>query len=107
MIWTAALYFTVSPKPASSEPACGSGAVAQAARAIMPAEAARSLKDMAILLFETDRLGRGAAARRWRRDNDRRGSRCGRNADRSGAGRDAGVGAAEQEQVGLVRRAGP
>src|SRR6266404_8164009 len=74
MVWMAALYLTASPIPGSSSPMCVF-VVLQAASPRTPRAASRrrGLKDMAVILFKTDRLLLGhAAGSRWRRRRHRR-----------------------------------
>src|SRR3954465_7709395 len=98
MIWIAALYFSASPKAGSSTP-IGLFIVLQAHSAVAAAAISKNLEDMSIILLEAARLlglrhsaGRRKHGRRRRLDEWR------------GPGRNAGIGAPVQEQVGLVRR---
>src|ERR1043166_8661497 len=70
------------------------------ASAMEPAAISRNLEDMAVILLETDGLllrhSAGRAGRRWGRCHRRR-------HERASSGRDTRVGAAVDQQVGLVR----
>src|SRR3954470_18846741 len=96
MIWTAALYFTASPNATSSVPMFLL-TVEHAPSAAQAAPASRMrLEDMAVILLKADRLFLAHPAGTGRRR--------GRHDERRGRGRNAGVGPAEQQQIGVVGR---
>src|SRR5437764_15230565 len=100
MVWTAALYLTASPKPGSSSPICVL-AVLHAARAAHPnASTSARLKDMAVILFKSDRLFLRHATDGRRRDGRRR-RQWWRTDERPRGGRHARVRPPVEQQVGF------
>src|SRR3954470_16893243 len=97
MIWTAALYLTASPNATSSWPMFLLTVLHAASAAPRMAPNRMRLKDMAVILLKADRLVLAHPAGTGRRH--------GRHDERRRRRRNAGVGPAEQQQVGVVGRA--
>src|SRR5437763_11503574 len=97
MVWTAALYLTASPRNGSSSPMCVLAVLHAASAAHPNASMSARLKDMAVILLESDRLLLRHAPG-WRRQRRRRSDEwsCG--------GRHAGVRAPVEQKVGFIGR---